>query len=105
MSQLVKYVLKILTFCLLIILSYDYIDRKVENNRVFEFPEVIYHNDRNYETKQINGVFKAGPKAILTISYGESPIGFKEGDYYVLKVLKIRDTKVDYGFCRLNVGG
>lgn len=39
------------------------------------------------------------PYAVLTIDYGEPPKNFMEGEFYVLKVLKIRGTKIDYGFC------
>ena len=39
------------------------------------------------------------PYAVLTIDYGEPPEGFREGEFYVLKCLKIRGTKIDYGFC------
>jgi hypothetical protein len=39
------------------------------------------------------------PYAVLTIDYGEPPEGFIEGEFYVLKCLKIRATKIDYGFC------
>ena len=39
------------------------------------------------------------PYAVLTIDYGEPPTGFVEGEFYVLKCLKIRATKIDYGFC------
>ena len=39
------------------------------------------------------------PYAVLTIDYGEPPKGFIEGEFYVLKVLKIRATSIDYGFC------
>ena len=39
------------------------------------------------------------PYAVLTIDYGEPPEGFIEGEFYVLKVLRIRATKIDYGFC------
>jgi|GEM_PF-4485475 len=39
------------------------------------------------------------PYAVLTIDYGESPQGFVEGEFYVLKCLKVRGTKIDYGFC------
>lgn len=39
------------------------------------------------------------PYAVLTVDYGEPPDGFVEGEFYVLKVLKVRATKIDYGFC------
>lgn len=39
------------------------------------------------------------PYAVLTIDYGERPEGFVENEFYVLKCLKIRGTKIDYGFC------
>ena len=39
------------------------------------------------------------PYAVLTIDYGEPPQGFVEGEFYVLKCLKVRATKIDYGFC------
>lgn len=39
------------------------------------------------------------PYSVLTIDYGERPLGFVEGDVYVLKCLKVRGTKIDYGFC------
>ena len=39
------------------------------------------------------------PYAVLTIDYGEPPKGFVEGEFYILKVLKIRATSIDYGFC------
>jgi hypothetical protein len=39
------------------------------------------------------------PYAVLTIDYGEKPKGFVKGEFYVLKVLQIRETSVDYGFC------
>lgn len=44
-----------------------------------------------------------GAKAVLTIDFSEQPKGFSQGDYYILKVLKIRGTKVDFGFSRLEV--
>lgn len=39
------------------------------------------------------------PYAVITIDYGEPVKGFIENEFYVLKVLKIRGNKVDYGFC------
>lgn len=39
------------------------------------------------------------PMAVLTIDFGEMPRNFGEGQFYVLKVLKIRGTKIDWGFC------
>jgi len=44
-----------------------------------------------------------GPRSVLTIDYGEPVKGIAEGDYFVLKVLKVRGSKVDYGFVRLEV--
>lgn len=41
------------------------------------------------------------PYAVLTIDYGEPVKGFSENSFYVLKALKIRGTKVDYGFCEI----
>ena len=45
------------------------------------------------------------PYAILTIDYGEPPKGFVEGEFYVLKCLKVRATKIDYGFCPVKRDG
>lgn len=45
------------------------------------------------------------PYAVLTIDYGEPVKGFREGEFYVLKVLKIRATKIDYGFCPIQRTG
>lgn len=39
------------------------------------------------------------PYAVLTVNYGEPVRGFVEGEFYVLKVLQVRGTRVDYGFC------
>ena len=41
------------------------------------------------------------PQAVLTIDYGEPPMGFVVGRHYVLQALRIHGTKIDYGFCPL----
>ena len=58
---------------------------------------------RSYGVRPIAGIFQQGPKAVLTIDYGEPPDGFREGDFYTLKVLKVRETKIDWGFVPLAV--
>jgi len=45
------------------------------------------------------------PMAVLTIDYGERPRNFVEGEFYVLKCLKVRGTKIDYGFCPIERQG
>ena len=55
------------------------------------------------ETRKILGLFKKGPRSVITVEYGSEPKGFTVGQFYVLKVLKVRGNKVDYGFCQLNV--
>lgn len=45
------------------------------------------------------------PYAVLTIDYGENPKDFIEGEFYVLKCLKVRGTKIDYGFCPIERQG
>ena len=57
---------------------------------------------RVYPAESVSITNEAGkPLAVLTVNYAGEPDGFKEGDLLVLKVLKIRGTKVDYGFCEI----
>ena len=56
---------------------------------------------RSYELRPIAGVYRQGPRAVLTIEYNEPAKGFEEGDLYILKVLKVRGTKIDWGFVRI----
>lgn len=60
----------------------------------------FYFFKRVYAGKRAEIVNEIGkPYAVLTIDYGEPLKGFQEGEFYVLKVLKIRATSIDYGFC------
>jgi len=56
---------------------------------------------RGLGVRPLAGVYQQGPRAVLTIEYSEAVNGFKEGDLYTLKVLKVRGTKIDWGFVRL----
>ena len=60
----------------------------------YYFLRRVYVGERAHIVNEIGK-----PYAVLTVDYGEPPEGFKEGEFYVLKVLKIRATKIDYGFC------
>lgn len=46
-----------------------------------------------------------GPRAVITLSLDSEPQGFKDGQFYILKVLKVypKEMKVDLGLCRLEV--
>ena len=41
------------------------------------------------------------PLAVLSVDFGEMPRQFETGGFYALKVLKVRGTKVDFGFCQI----
>jgi hypothetical protein len=60
----------------------------------------LYPGEHAYVVNEIGK-----PYAVLTIDYGEPPKRFVEGEFYVLKVLKIRGTKIDYGFCPIRRDG
>lgn len=58
---------------------------------------------RAFETRALNGVYRQGPRAVLTIHYDEPVNGFGVGDFYALKVLRVGGESIDWGFVRLNV--
>lgn len=58
------------------------------------FTRYVWAGERAQITNEVGQ-----PYAVLTIDYGEPPKNFKEGEFYLLKCLKIRATKIDYGFC------
>ena len=44
-----------------------------------------------------------GPKAVVHIDFKERPQGFREGQFYIYKVLRVTETGVEMGLCRLEV--
>ena len=61
---------------------------------LYDFKNYVVACDR---TELKNEIGK--PYAVLTIDYGEPPKGFIVGEFYVLKVLRVNATSIDYGFC------
>ena len=44
-----------------------------------------------------------GPKAVIHIDFKEKPQGFHQGQFYIYKVMRVTDTGVEMGLCRLEV--
>ena len=45
-----------------------------------------------------------GPRAVLSINFApDAPQGFATGQFYALKVLRVKDKTVDFGFVLLEV--